>query len=228
MKNILYNNVKLYIPERYYHNDLLDRFKENRYEKEESEMIKKYFTKIDNVLEIGSCLGYVTSLLSKKVNSVITVEANPELKEGLNLCINNNNLSNVIFYNTYISNNNDIIEFQTYDNIVAGSGDREDKEINNVRGWGNTQKNYNIQSTKLSDILNIESINALVLDIEGGELKFIKENKDFISKNINKICIELHGHLMKDKNFDNDCIKILNELNFKIIKRDGVSYYFEK
>ena len=228
MKSILYNNVKLYIPERYFHNDLLDRFKENRYEKEESEMIKKYFTKIDNVLEIGSCLGYVTSLLSKKVNSVITVEANPELKEGLNLCINNNNLSNVTFYNTYISNNNDIIEFQTYDNIVAGSGDREDKEINNVRGWGNTQKIYNIQSTKLSDILNIESINALVLDIEGGELKFIKENKDFISKNINKICIELHGHLMKDKNFDNDCIKILNKLNFKIIKRDGVSYYFEK
>ena len=91
----------------------------------------------------------------KKVNSVITVEANPELKEGLNLCINNNNLSNVIFYNTYISNNNDIIEFQTYDNIVAGSGDREDKEINNVRGWGNTQKNYNIQSTKLSDILHL-------------------------------------------------------------------------
>lgn len=228
MKSILYNNVKLYIPERYYHNDLLDRFKENRYEKEESEMIKKYFTKIDNVLEIGSCLGYVTSLLSKKVNSVITIEANPELKEGLNLCINNNNLSNVTFYNTYISNNNDVIEFQTYDNIVAGSGDREDKEINNVRGWGNTQKNYNIQSTKLLDILNIKSINALVLDIEGGELKFIKENKDFISKNINKICIELHGHLMKDKNFDNDCIKILNELNFKIIKRDGVSYYFEK
>ena len=148
MKSILYNNVKLYIPERYYHNDLLDRFKENRYEKEESEMIKKYFTKIDNVLEIGSCLRYVTSLLSKKVNSVITIEANPELKEGLNLCINNNNLSNITFYNTYISNNNDVIEFQTYDNIVAGSGDREDKEINNVRGWGNTQKIiiYNLQN----------------------------------------------------------------------------------
>lgn len=30
-------------------------------------MIKKYFTKTDNVLEIGSCLGYVTCLLSKKL-----------------------------------------------------------------------------------------------------------------------------------------------------------------
>ena len=38
MKNILYNNTKLYIPERYYNNNLLDRFRETRYEKEESKM----------------------------------------------------------------------------------------------------------------------------------------------------------------------------------------------
>ena len=228
MKNIIYNNTKLYIPERYYHNNLLDRFEENRYEKEESKIVSNYFNQTDNVLEIGSCLGYVTSLLSKKVNSVITIEANPELKESLELCISNNNLNNVTFYNTYISNNNEYIDFQTYDNIVAGSGDREDKEINNVRGWGHTQKVYTINPTKLLDIPNINSINAMVLDIEGGELKFFEENKDFINKNIKKICIELHGHLMKDKNFDNKCLKILNDMQFKIKKKDGISYYLEK
>lgn len=229
MKTISYNNVKLFIPDRYFHSNLLDRFKENRYEKEESEIASNYFNKTDNVLEIGSCLGYITSLLSKKVNSVITIEANPELKESLNLCIHYNNLNNVSFYNTYISNDiNKKIEFQTYDNIVAGSGDREDKEINNVRGWGNTQKIYNIQPTKLLDIPNINSINALVLDIEGGELKFIEENKEFIGKNINKICIELHGHLMKDRNFDKKCIQILITLGFKIIRKNGISYYLKK
>jgi FkbM family methyltransferase len=228
MKFFLYNNVKLYIPERYFHNDLLNRFKEDRYEKEESNIVNNFFNKNDNVLEIGSCLGYVTSLLSKKVNNVITVEANPELKESLNLCISNNNLKNVTFYNTYLSNNNKNIDFQTYDNIVAGSGDREDKEINNVRGWGNSQKIYTITPKKLMDISNINSINSLVLDIEGGELKFIEENEEFISKNINKICIELHGHLMKDKNFDTKCLTLLIKLNFKIIKRDGVSFYLEK
>lgn len=229
MKLISYNNVKLYIPDRYFHKDLLDRFKENRYEIEEYNIVNNFFNKNDNVLEIGSCLGYVTSLLSKKVNSVITIEANPELKEVLDLSISNNHLNNVKFYNTYISNNiSKNIDFQTYDNVVAGSGDREDKEINNVRGWGNTQKIYTITPKKLMDISNINSINALVLDIEGGELKFIEENQDFISKNINKICIELHGHLMKDKNFDIKCLKILNELKFKIIIRDGVSYYLEK
>ncbi len=229
MKLISYNNVKLYIPDRYFHKDLLDRFKENRYEIEEYNIVNNFFNKNDNVLEIGSCLGYVTNLLSKKVNLVITIEANPELKESLNLCISNNNLNNVKFYNTYISNNsNKNIDFQTYDNIVAGSGDREDKEINNVRGWGNTQKIYTITPTKLIDIENINLINSLVLDIEGGELKFIEENKEFISKNVNKICIELHGHLMKDINFDIKCLRLLNELKFKIIKKDGVSYYLEK
>lgn len=228
MKNILYNNTKLYIPERYYNNNLLDRFEENRYEKEESKIVSNYFNQTDNVLEIGSCLGYVTSLLSKKVNSVITIEANPELTESIELCISSNNLNNVIFFNTYISNNNEYIDFQTYDNIVAGSGDREDKEINNVRGWGHTQKIYTIKPTKLLDIPNINFINAMVLDIEGGELKFFEENKDFINKNIKKICIELHGHLMKDKNFDNKCLKILNDMQFKIKKKDGISYYLEK
>tara|TARA_E500000178_G_scaffold312362_1_gene328977 strand:+ start:1903 stop:2280 length:378 start_codon:yes stop_codon:yes gene_type:complete len=125
MKLISYNNVKLYIPDRYFHKDLLDRFKENRYEIEEYNIVNNFFNKNDNVLEIGACLGYVTNLLSKKVNLVITVEANPELKESLNLCITNNNLNNVKIYNTYISNNtNKNIDFQTYDNIVAGSGDR--------------------------------------------------------------------------------------------------------
>uniref|UniRef100_A0A6C0AYU8 Methyltransferase FkbM domain-containing protein n=1 Tax=viral metagenome TaxID=1070528 RepID=A0A6C0AYU8_9ZZZZ len=228
MKNILYNNTKLYIPERYYNNNLLDRFRETRYEKEESKIVSNYFNQTDNVLEIGSCLGYVTSLLSKKVNSVITIEANPELKESLKLCISNNDLNNVIFFNSYISNTEEYIDFQTYDNIVAGSGDREDKEINNVRGWGHTQKIYTIKPTKLLDIPNINSINAMVLDIEGGELKFFEENKDFINKNIKKICIELHGHLMKDKNFDNKCLKILNDMQFKIIKKYGISYYLKK
>ena len=228
MKNIIYNNIKLFIPERYYHNDLLNRFKENRYEKEESEIVSKYLNKTDNVLEIGSCIGYITSLLSNKVNSVITVEASPELKESLNLCISNNKLNNVTFYNTYISNNTETIKFQTYDNIVAGSGDREDKEMNNVRGWGDSLKIYNIVPMKLLDIDNINLVNALVLDIEGGELKFFLENKEFINNNINKITVELHGHQMKDTNFNSKCLKILKELNFKFITNICVSYHFEK
>jgi hypothetical protein len=33
---------------------------------------------------------------------------------------------------------------------------------------------------------------------------------------------------MKDKNFDVKCLKILIDLNFKIIKKYGISYYLKK
>ena len=102
----------------------------------------KYFNKKDNVLEIGSCLGYTTSILSKVVSKVISIEGNPELKESLNRMKIENNLENVVFLNSFISKSKDNVNFQTYDNIVAGSGDREDMSINNVRGWGNSLKEY--------------------------------------------------------------------------------------
>lgn len=228
MKKAVYNNKTLNIPDRYFHNNLTNRFDKNIYEKEEIYLCKKYFDKSDNVLELGSCLGYISCVLSEQVNFIISIEANPELKMCLLQTKEDNNLSNVEFINTYIDIENKVIEFQTYDNIVAGSGDREDLEINNTRGWGDTLKLYNINTSTLNDIDRINEINALVIDIEGGELSFLRNHQDFLKQNIKKICIELHGHLMKDSKFDNQCIIIMNELGFSIKEKVGITYYFEK
>lgn len=227
-KKVIYNNFTLNVPERYFHDNLTDRFKKNIYEKEETLLCKKYFNKKDKVLELGSCLGYISCILSKNVNSIISVEANPELKECLIQTKKDNNLNNVQFINAYIDKEYKVINFQTYDNIVAGSGDREDLEINNTRGWGNTLRYYKINTIRLEDIENINLINSLVIDIEGGELLFLINYKNYIIKNIKKICIELHGHLMKDNNFDNKCIKLLISMGFNMVDRIGISYYFEK
>jgi FkbM family methyltransferase len=230
MKIINYYGFDIYVPYRYYHSNLIERFEKNIYEKEEIGFVNKYFNKNDYVLELGSCLGIVSALLSKICNNVISVEANPELKESLELTKKNNNLDNVLFINGYLDKEKKEIEYQTYDNIVAGSGDREDKEINNVRGWGNTQKIYNIQTIILNEIENIENINSLVIDIEGGELKFLYNFDNFINSNIKKICIELHGHLMKENedSFNCKCINMIIKNGFKLIERNGISYYFEK
>ena len=201
MKQIVYKDILLFIPDRYYHENLIKRFINNNYEKNEYELVTTYYNKNDYVLEIGSCIGFLTSILSKNVHSVISIEANPELKESMDLCKQKNNLDNVEFKNIFISNDMDFIDFQTYDNIVAGSGDREDMDINNVRGWGHTLKKYKLKCVKLEDIKNIHLVNSLVLDMEGGELNFINNYKKFIKNNIQKICIELHGHLMKSKKF---------------------------
>ena len=229
MKKYNYLNISINIPDRYFHKNLTDRFKKNTYEKEEINFINKYFKSNDYILELGSCLGIVSILLAKKCEYVISIEANPELKESLLLTKKENNLTNIDFLNGYLDLEKKNIEYQTYDNIVAGSGDREDKNINNVRGWGDTLKIYNIETILLQDIKNINKINSLVIDIEGGELKFLENYKNFISLQIKKICIELHGHLMKDnKNFDKKCIELINKMGFKLIEKNGVSYYFEK
>tara|TARA_B100001094_G_C18161135_1_gene789414 strand:+ start:1505 stop:2197 length:693 start_codon:yes stop_codon:yes gene_type:complete len=230
MKVVNYLGFNIYVPIRYYHSNLIERFEKNIYEKEEIGFITKYFNNNDYVLELGSCLGIVSGLLSKICNNVISIEANPELKESLELTKNHNKLDNLIFINGYLDKEKKEIEYQTYDNIVAGSGDREDKEINNVRGWGNTQKIYNIQTIILNEIKNIENINSLVIDIEGGELKFLYNFDNFIKSNIKKICIELHGHLMKENedSFNSKCINKIIKNGFKLIERNGISYYFEK
>jgi len=229
MKIIEYNSIKLLIPDRYYHSNLINRFEKGIYEKDEENIINKYYNKKDNVLEIGTCLGYLCGLLCKKTNTVISIEANPELKDSLNLYKENNEFTNLIIYNNYISNNKKFVNFQTYDNIVAGSGDREDLNINNVRGWGDTLKMYELETLDLYNIKNIYNVNALVLDIEGGELCFFEEYKNFIEHFIKKITVELHGHLMKDNlNFNNKCLNILKSLNFKIITQNGNTYYLEK
>ena len=229
MEIIKYNDIKLYVPIRYYHNNLKERFIKGTYEKEEIYLSKKYFNINDNVLELGSCLGYIASVLSKICNNIISIEANPELKVSLDNTKNANNLQNVTFINGYLDIEKKYIDFQSYDNIVAGSGDREDLNINNTRGWGDTLKLYKISTILMNEIDNIDTINSLVIDIEGGELTFLKNFKTFIENNIKKICIELHGHLMKDgRNFDIQCLQLIKQMGFKQIENIGISYYFEK
>jgi len=228
MQTIDYKGVRLFVPPRYYHKNLTDRFVSDSYEKEEVALCNK-FDYEDNVLEIGTCLGFVTAILSKRVKSIISVEANPELKSSLIEMKEYNKLHNLTLINSYISKNKKQVEFQTYDNIVAGSGDRED-QFNNVRGWGHTLKTYFIDSIDIEDVESIGNVNSLCLDMEGGELNFLTDYKDFISKNIKKICIELHGHQMKmdDTMFNKKCVNIIESCGLKLKVRDGCVYYFEK
>jgi FkbM family methyltransferase len=223
MKEIKYKDVNIYIPDRYINQNLLNRFKNGSYESEELNMIRKYYDKNDFCLEIGSCLGFTTSILSKKVNSVISVEANPELIDSLNKCKLENKLDNVKFINKYISESREFVDFQTYDLIVAGSGDR----LDNAKEWSDTKKVYKVECIRAKDIEDINNVNSLVIDCEGGELSFLNENLDLL-KQIRKITIELHGFLMNDNQYDKKCVDLLKNQGFKIKDRIGNTYHLEK
>ena len=168
--SIKYNNFIFNIPNRYYTNTLKDRFKYNTYEKHEINLISKYFNKNDYVLELGSCLGVIACNLSKISKHVISIEANPELKDCLDLTKKINNINNIDFYNYFISNDTNPINFQTYNLITASSGNRTDKLSENL---AKTLKIYQLFPTNINSIQNIDMVNSIVLDIEGGELNFL-------------------------------------------------------
>ena len=228
MKVILYKDTKLFAPMRYVHDNLIQRFTNQSYEQEEESMIKKHITEDDRVLEIGTCLGYTTALLSKRAKSVTSVEANPELTESLISMKKANKLDNVELVHGYLSNTKEEVEFQTYDNIVAGSGDREDLEINNVRGWGETLKTYQVKCVKIEDLPGYKEFNSMCLDLEGGELGFLEENVDYISQNISKMILEIHGHLMKDPAYNIKVFDMLKKAGFEDIEMRGVVLYCKK
>ena len=95
INQILYKDIYLNIPKRYNIPNLLNRFKDNSYEKNEYYLLNKYINKNDNILELGSCLGFLSIVSSKKVNKIISVEANPELYKALLKTKKDNNCNNL-------------------------------------------------------------------------------------------------------------------------------------
>lgn len=222
METINYNSVILYIPKRYAIDNLLQRFKTNSYEKEEVELLS-FFNESHTILELGACLGYLSILLSRKVKEIYSVEANPELMESLEKTKESNKSKNLFLYNCIVDKEISSKQFYTYDLIVAGSSDRSDYNNN---GWQNSMKKYTIPCKSIDTFSN--TINSLVIDIEGGELDFFQQNKEYIKKNIELILVELHGRFMSDKNFNEKCIYLLKESGFLIIKIIGSTYLFKK
>lgn len=219
LKNIISINYKGY-------NILTDvemskRMKNNTYEKEEIELLKSVPIENLKVLDIGACLGILSIIVNNKLlnkNNHVAVEANPKLIPLLTQNKNNNKCKFKI-ENSIISKKSNGI-FYSYDKLVAGSAHRKDnreknktKHIVNVISLENLILKYNI------------IFNFIIMDIEGGELEFIKENKDYIKKNVKYILVEIHEFLMYN-NYENECKNLLKNIGMKLIKKDGTSFLY--
>jgi FkbM family methyltransferase len=224
MEIIKFKNIILNIPKRYYNDVIKNRFINDIYETYELYFVNKYFDKNDYVLELGSCLGFISFTLAKIVKHVISIEANPELENSLLSSQKMNNINNIDFHNCFISNDTKNIKFQTYDLITAGSGNRPRETVGNIL---NTLKEYELKPRNIKSINNINKVNSIILDIEGGELNFFIENKELLKK-CNKILAEFHQKLMNIPGFEKKCINILNSYDFILKEMKGGNFYFEK
>jgi spore germination protein YaaH len=82
-----------------------------------------------------------------------------------------------------------------------------------------------VNCININEIPNITNVNTLVVDIEGGELKFLQENQTLLENQISKIIIEIHENMMY-KSFAQDCAKLIKDYGFKLKDRIGNTYIY--
>jgi FkbM family methyltransferase len=156
----------------------------NLYESKEILMVKNYLSTNNNVIELGSSIGIVSSQILKKNNGKkIFVEANPviinQLRKNIEL---NSNHSNYCIENYVINHENKPMYFSiSKDNLIGKMSD--DIQDNSIKVDG-------INLSSLIQKHNFEDY-SLVMDIEGAELELIKFN-DGAFKKCSEIIAEFH------------------------------------
>jgi len=181
------------------------------YEIEERELIKKYISEGDRILELGGCIGVVSCIANrilKDPHDHVVVEANPELIPTLN---KNKELNMCGFIIEHcIIGSSRYCDFFVHELIVGGSGKRK------------TKRKIEIVSRSLNELLEKHgNFSVLLIDIEGGEYNFIMENKEAI-RNFSKIIIEQHDFIIGPKKVG-ELKEILQNLGFSFKENIGAS-----
>jgi FkbM family methyltransferase len=220
---INYKGYKFTVPKKYATPNILKRFENKTYESDEITLIDLYVKPHNIVLELGACLG-ITSVITNKIlhnnKNHVVVEANTELIDNL-IKVKELNKCEYKVENCIVSKVNK--KFYIYNKVVAGSAHRQDS-----RETGRTE--LIVPCISLPQLSKKHGLlfDTLIIDIEGGEYELIYQHQKYIRENVKLIIVELHGHLMNDKKFNEKCIKLLKILKFKQENNINNVYVFTK
>ena len=163
---------------------------------DEESNYEKFFKVEENdvVVDIGASVGPFTySIINKNPKLVYCLEPHPELFNTLTF--NLSKFNNVICINEGISSNNGDIIFENLFN-----DDLEDDYIGSQM-WCKTQTCKGITFQTLLEKYNIDKIDFLKIDCEGGEYDvFTENNLNWIYNNVKKIAGEWHFHTQELRN----------------------------
>ncbi|WP_422350099.1 FkbM family methyltransferase [Flagellimonas sp.] len=195
------------------------RFALDLYEEEEAKYLSKYLSPNAKVLELGSCLGYVSCLVNNilaQKDQHVALEANPNLIPWIE---KNREVNDCQFHleNSIVSPT-ESNTFYIHKLIVGGSTKRETPVKTEIKG---------LTITQLKEKYNID-FDTLVMDIEGGELSLLRNFKQEIS-GFKHIFFEIHpfaGILTEEE--AQECEEILKEIGFNLKIRDGHYQIWEK
>ena len=171
------------------------------WELEEKEFMKKTSKNGGIILDIGSNIGYHTTMLAKEnANSkIISIEASPTIFKILKENCNANKFTNIIFYNNAITDQDDLeITFYNRDSMSTTN-----KLV--LDDWQVPEYDIKQEKTKtitIDTILEREKIDKVLLlkmDIEGGEVVALTGAKSSLEqKKIQNLMIEYHSYSNRD------------------------------
>jgi len=195
------------------------RFALDLYEVEEARYLTKYLSPYAKVLELGSCLGYVSCIVNNILiykDQHVALEANPNLIPWI---AKNREANNAHFHleNSVVSTEKSNT-FYIHKLIVGGSTKRKTPKKMEIEG---------LTIDALKTKYNID-FDTLVMDIEGGELSLLRDFKEQIAS-FKHIFFEIHpfaGILTHEE--AQECEDILTALGFQQIIKDGHYQMWEK
>lgn len=195
------------------------RFVFDSYEKEESKYLSEHLSPEAKVLELGSCLGFVSCLTNHLLDDNsqhVVLEANPKLIPWIHKNRNENGCGFII-ENRIISKKK-TNTFYIHDLIVGGSLKRKTPHSIEIEGIG---------FEELREKHKID-FDTLVMDIEGGELQILREHQEAIAS-FYQIFMEIHpfANILNDEEAQ-ECEDILQSIGFHLKIRDGSFQIWEK
>lgn len=185
------------------------RFVCNSYEPNERKDVRQFLRPEDRVLELGACLGVVScitnKLLAEPKNHVV-VEANPLLIPVLEMNRTRNDCAFHIVH-CLVTRQMDGT-FYLHDLVVGGSASRA------------TGKAVVVPVKAVEEVGDLVpgGFNALIMDIEGGELAFLRENPGFLSQTRLAI-IEFHAFAIGQKGVE-ECQRLLVRAGLNLVKTE--------
>lgn len=180
------------------------------WESQERSILSQLKQPIRTVLELGTCLGFLSFYIEKKFNPdrIVSVEANPDLIDiiKLNAKLNNSKLELV---NVIIGNEKEY-SFFISENLMSSSLTRNPT----------SQKEVKVKGLSLNDLFKLIEPELFIIDIEGGEYSLLLNNE--IPKCIKYLLIEFHGISSHSNDNNKDyiyCIDKLSCYNFSLVNK---------
>lgn len=213
------NGVELLVPYDVTDIRLRGQFQIGSYEKRERIYLEEYLDPEASVLELGGCLGVVACVanqLLKHPEQHVVVEANPKMIPYIerNKAHNNSSFS---IENCMMSSNasNDF-----YIGPTIGESSMRRKWSEKISVRGKTVR-------ELEQAYNLK-FDTLIMDIEGGELVFLRENRQWLEQ-LHTVILEIHPHpeLLSDEEVA-ECRVLLESAGLKLLIEDGLIWVLKR